>query len=279
MAWIEQTKKGSIKSGGPQYYLQDLSDNSKELLRARGECPVKLWTPYGIIQSGLVAVSSVVGKVGHDRVQRRGAGGTIAHQVAHWFGLRETDIERIDFEDSFDDDSFVVRPSRVKFFDRTNPKNVYPDSNPLTMVPGHRSPFLLEQIRELKDWSSEEFEWVRGQIGSMEEQHTRKRMNVDERDLLRSSGALHRLGVNLGMYHTKEVDCPEATFSFSGLPAYPCPVEIEEESHGFAANHHAKHRKQRIVVLCMEHNDRGVMRGYVDVLELKELSRAMRETA
>jgi hypothetical protein len=56
-------------------------------------------------------------------------------------------------------------------------------------------------------------------------------------------------------------------------------VEIEEESHGFAANHHAKHRKQRIVVLCMEHNDRGVMRGYVDVLELKELSRAMRETA
>ncbi|MBI1900974.1 MAG: hypothetical protein HYS13_07670 [Planctomycetia bacterium] len=69
MAWIEQTKKGSGKSGGPQYYLQDLQKHVREGLRARERYPVTLWTPYGVVATGLQAVSSSVGRVGHDRVQ------------------------------------------------------------------------------------------------------------------------------------------------------------------------------------------------------------------
>src|SRR5438445_8101229 len=74
MAWIEQTKKGSRKSGGPQYYLQDISEHSRDLLKVYKQRPVRLWTPYGVVDSGLTAVSSDVGKVGHDRIQTGGRG-------------------------------------------------------------------------------------------------------------------------------------------------------------------------------------------------------------
>lgn len=68
MAHIEQTKKASRKSGGPQYYLQGLEEHVAAWLEKKRRCPVVLWTPYGAIVSGLEAVSSKEGKVGHDRV-------------------------------------------------------------------------------------------------------------------------------------------------------------------------------------------------------------------
>jgi hypothetical protein len=61
MAWIEQTKKGSRKSGGPQYYLQGLGEAAKAILERRGQVNVALWTPYGPVCEGLVAVSRQVG--------------------------------------------------------------------------------------------------------------------------------------------------------------------------------------------------------------------------
>jgi len=279
MAWIEQTKKGSIKSGGPQYYLQELSENNRDLLRAKVKCPVRLWTPYGVVLSGLVAVSSSVGKVGHDRVQSGRKVPSIADQVAWWYALRISDIERIEFEDCFDDDSFVIRPTRIKFRGRGAFRTVYPDSNPLTWTPGHRSPFLLEHLGEVRKRSKEEYGWIASQIAGMADQHAAKGLNVDERDLLRASGALQKLGINLGMYRSKAIDCADGTFSFRGFPEYPCPIEIEEKSSGFLATHHAPHRRQRLVVLCMQHNERSVLRRYVDVLELRELGRFLRETA
>src|SRR5207253_536958 len=103
MAWIEQTKKASGKSGGPQYYLQDISDHSRVLLRNYQRRPVRLWTPYGVVDSGLQAVSSAVGSVGHDRVQSGGRVPNIADQIAKWYNLRRSDIERLEFDDSFDD--------------------------------------------------------------------------------------------------------------------------------------------------------------------------------
>ena len=68
MAWIEQTKKGSRRSGGPQYYLQGLTEAVQAALEALERCPIRLWTPYGVVESGLEAVSSSIGSVGHDRV-------------------------------------------------------------------------------------------------------------------------------------------------------------------------------------------------------------------
>jgi hypothetical protein len=92
MAWIEQTKKASIKSGGAQYYLQGLTDHTQTMLREFRRRPVRLWTPYGIIESGLEAVSSALGAVGHDRIQTGGRRGVrnVADQIAYWFNLNCT---------------------------------------------------------------------------------------------------------------------------------------------------------------------------------------------
>jgi len=279
MAWIEQTKKASIKSGGPQYYLQDLADNNKDLLRAKDRCPVRLWTPYGVIESGLTAVSSGIGKVGHDRVQSGRKRPNIAAQIAHWYGLRVTDIERIEFEDSFDHDSFVIRPRRIKFRGKRNMQTVYPDAGPLTVTSGHKSELVVRHIRHVSRTRKEDLRWAAAQIAEISHQHSQRKRHVDERDLLRTSGALSKLGISLGMYRTQGIDCHDATFRFLDLPTYPCPIEIEERSSGMLAKHHASHRKQRVVVLCMGHDDAMVRQRYVDVLELRELSRVLEATA
>jgi len=127
MAWIEQTKKASSKSGGPQYYLQEINQHNKAILRQFGKRPVRLWTPYGVIDSGLMAVSSSVGSVMHDRVQSGRRVPNVADQIANWFGLNRADIETIEFEDSFDHDSFVIKPSHVKFFGHKGRRTLYPD--------------------------------------------------------------------------------------------------------------------------------------------------------
>ena len=77
---LQQTKTGSRGSGGPQYYLHDLTEPVKEFLRKRGACPVVLQTRYGLAKSPFMAVDRdhklsadgkpVAGKVGHDRIQQ-----------------------------------------------------------------------------------------------------------------------------------------------------------------------------------------------------------------
>ncbi len=148
MAWIEQTKKASRKSGGPQYYLQGLNEATWAALAKFGRCPVRLWTPYGVIGSGLQAVSSTVGKVGHDRVQSGGKAESVADQIANWFRLAKSDIERIEFEDSFDERAFVIPPSTVKFFGRRPRRTLYPPSHPLSVTSSSRSELLVRQVSE-----------------------------------------------------------------------------------------------------------------------------------
>jgi hypothetical protein len=279
MAWIEQTKKGSRKSGGPQYYLQDLTEPSVRTLRSYRRCSVRLWTPYGVIDSGLTAVSKDVGSVEHDRVQSGHKVRSVADQIAYWYNLRRPDIERIEFEDSFDGDGFVIRPSRVKFVGRSSFKTISPDPQPLTIVPGHQSQILTDQLRDLARTGSGRCAWSASQISEIVAEHDRRSRDVDERDLLRASGALDMLGIKLGRYRTKGIDCADARFRVDGYPEYSCPVEIEERSRGFLAGHHAAHRTQRAVLLCMEHNSPQILRGYIDVIELRELNRIMRDVA
>ncbi|MGH9202036.1 MAG: hypothetical protein ACRD2A_12475, partial [Vicinamibacterales bacterium] len=227
---------------------------------------------------GLEAVSRTVGSVGHDRVQSGGRVLSVAHQIAHWYRLTRTNIERIEFDDSFDRDSFVIRPSYVKFFGRRHKQTIYPDSLPLTLIPGHRSRALTAHIRG-SALSAQCRAWVERQIAQMVAEHQRASPAVDERDLLRASGALSKLGINLGMYRRSGIDCPDATFTLNRLPEYSCPVEVEERSSGLLAAHHAPHRRQRLVLLCMFHDAHEVLRGYVDVLELRELGRVLGEVA
>ncbi|HXY25179.1 MAG TPA: hypothetical protein VEI73_11055 [Candidatus Acidoferrum sp.] len=77
---LQQTKRGSIETGGPQYYFHDLSDAVKTYLRAKGAVRVALVTPYGATKTDYFAVSTdrkldsqlkpVPGNVGHDRIQQ-----------------------------------------------------------------------------------------------------------------------------------------------------------------------------------------------------------------
>jgi len=278
MAWIEQTKKGSRKSGGPQYYLQGLGGNVATLLRAKRRCPIRLWTPYGIVETNLNAVSKCVGAVGHDRVQtqRRGVR-QVAEQVAHWYKLKSADIERIEFADTLDKDAFVISPTRITFFRRKRPQRIDKDTHPLTVTTNHRSRLLTEHLKKSPRGCSVCRPWAAAQIAALVADHARAQGRVNERDLLRASGALHRLGVDLGVYKDRDIDCPKASFRFLGFPHYACPVEIEERSGGFLARHHREHRKQRVVVLCMEHDQPEVLQDYTDVIELKALNRLLRE--
>src|SRR5438445_8281178 len=77
---LQQTKRGSRLTGGPQYYFHDLTDPIKTYLRKKGAVRLALVTPYGATKSDYSAVSKdhkidatgniVVGKVGHDRIQQ-----------------------------------------------------------------------------------------------------------------------------------------------------------------------------------------------------------------
>jgi hypothetical protein len=249
------------------------------LLESFERRPVRLWTPYGVVDTELTAVSRRVGAVGHDRVQSGGKVPSIADQIAHWFGLNRADIERIEFDDSLDGNCFVIRPSQVKFSGRKARKSIYPDSSPLTVVCGRRSALLSQHFRLATGFQSSCRDWVRKQLAGLVHDHERGLPNVDERDLLRASGALDKLGVHLGMYRRAGIDCPDGTFEFCGYPPYRCPIEIEEQSSGFLAAHHEKHRGKRLVLLCMAHDAPEVLQGYVDVIELCELGRMLEEVA
>jgi hypothetical protein len=117
------------------------------------------------------------------------------------------------------------------------------------------------------------------ELGELVEEHERQAPDVDERDLLRASGALGRIGIRLGMYRRAGIDCVDGVFKFDGYPDYPCPIEIEERSSGFLASHHEEHRSQRVVLLCMTHDAPHVLGGYVDILELRQLAKLLQEVA
>jgi hypothetical protein len=279
MAWIEQTKKGSRKSGGPQYYLQDLASNSRDLLRVRGRWPVRIWTPYGIVDSGLVAVSSAIGSVGHDRVQSGRAVPSVADQVAAWYRLDRNDVERIEFADSFDRDAFVICPTYVQFFGRKRRLTLQKDAHPLSVIAGHHSAVIGEHLGMLRQREARLLKWAGNELDLIVGEHEVSRRDVDERDLLRASGALAVVGIRLGPYRVRGIDCPDARIGLCGYPSYPCPVEVEEASSGFLAQHHEAHRATRVLVLCMRHTAREILRDYVDVVELRELSKLVREVA
>jgi hypothetical protein len=183
--------------------------------------------------------------------------------------------ETIDFEDSFDRECFVIRPERVKFFNRKGTKTVYPDQHPLTLVAGHQSRLWTEQIKGGSGFPSPTLRWLKTQVSTIVSEHEAASLNIDERDLLRSAGALDLMGLRLGVYRGKGLARPDARVQFDGYPEYPCPVEVEEQSGGFLAKHHRAHRRMRLALLCVEHDRREVLQGYVDVIELRELARLL----
>lgn len=283
MAYIQQTKVGA--TGGPQYYLQELPPEVKKWLRQRGACVVVLRTPYGIASTGFFAVGAnhkmtdrdkvIPGKVGHDRIQSAG-GESIGEVIRNWFGLPPGRFERITVNtDIHKDGHFIITPMEALLRDRKRPIIVESLMAPLAFNSDHESRLWRDQINGLREGNIADYEWVKAQITRVVlDNQDKSAANLHEVDLLRSSGALSKIGLQLGPYRTKGYDCAMSAFQFGSYPKYECPVEVKRRSSGFEYQMRKYPILPRVVVLCIEHDQKNLPE-HVDVLELQSLCRHM----
>lgn len=281
---LQQTKAGSRRTGGPQYYFHDVDAPVKEWLRRRGACPVVLRTPYGIVSSPFMAVSQdrklsasgklVRGSVGHDRIQRAGGRESIGEAIRHRHGIKKgRDFEKIGVEVSIHKaghfilvpTAVTMRGGRSRVLDR--------DHAPLTFHHDYESRLWKDQIRKTRKESPSDVEWAASQIGRVVAEH-RNAKGIHEVDLLRSAGALAVLGLQLSPYLLKGYDCQRSEFRFLDLPAYQCPVEIKRQSKGFKYQMSRYKKLPRAVVLCVKHDLRNPPE-HVDVIELSALAKRL----
>jgi hypothetical protein len=278
---ISQTKDESLVSGGPQYYLHDVPDHAKEFLRKRGACPVVLQTPYGIASTPFTAVGEahkfgsheriVAGKVGHDRIQGKES---IGKAIRHWYGLRgERSFKRIDLEAIIHPDGhFILVPTAVTFRGATRPLKLEKITCPLSFHADYQSKLWKNQIQLRRADAGDDVSWASQQLKRVVTDHGEfDAKNIHEADLLRASGALSLLGLDLGLYLCKGYDCPRSSFNFFGLPQYSCPVEIKKRSSGFDYQITRYAKLPRAVVLCIRH-DLINPPDHVDVIELSTLA-------
>ena len=276
---LQQTKKGSLATGGPQYYFHDLSDSVKTYLRKKGAVKVALVTPYGATKSHYMAVSTdrkidlktgkiVPGKVGHDRIQQGGATESIGESIRHWYNLENSDFDRIDIDVEVIEDTFYITPLTYKFSYAVRMHEISRRERPLTYTKDYQSPFWREQIgkvdRELLVWSLAE-------ICRVVQAHIVKVPHIQEPDILRAAGPLKHLGMALGPYVGKGYDC-FTEFNFLDFPTYSVPVEIKRYSKGFEYQEkkYGKEELSRAVILCAVHDKKNVPRN-IDVVELDAL--------
>src|SRR5437016_7764070 len=153
---LQQTKRGSRGSGGPQYYFHNLSDVVKTYLRAKGAVRVALVTPYGATKSDYFAVSEnrkldsnyrpIKGNVGHDRIQQGKASQSIGESIRVWYNLPAGDFERIDVDIEVQDNAFYVTPLRYKYASRPVAKDIPLIERPLTFTKSYASSFWTQQL-------------------------------------------------------------------------------------------------------------------------------------
>lgn len=148
---LQQTKRGSRNTGGPQYYFHDLTDPIKTYLRTKGAVRVALVTPYGATKSDFFALSKdhkfdqnrkiIEGKVGHDRIQQGQASESIGESIRSWYNLANSDFERIDVEIEIIEDIFYLTPLRYKFANSTKESEIARVERPLTFIKEYQSLF------------------------------------------------------------------------------------------------------------------------------------------
>ncbi len=282
---LQQTKAGSLVSGGPQYYFHSVAQHVKEFLRKHGACPVVLQTPYGIASSSFTAVGRdhkisktgkiIAGGVGHDRIQGKES---IGEAIRYWYGLKGgRDFERIDLDAAIHPDGhFILIPTAVMMRGAKRAQILEKVNSPLSFHHDYQSKFWKKQIEACRRESANDVSWAGSQIRRVVTEHKKAdAKNVHEADLLRAAGALSVFGLDLSLYLTKGYDCPKSQFSFSGFPIYPCPVEIKKRSSGFDYQIMRYTELPRAVVLCLEH-DLVNPPDHVDILELSALADYLR---
>lgn len=280
---LQQTKRGSRGTGGPQYYFHDLTDHAKAFLRKVGAVRVALVTPYGATKSEYFAVSTdrkldanqrpILGNVGHDRIQQGRAPESIGESIRIWYQLPPGDFERIDVDLEVRDDVFYLTPLTFKYADSPRTKEIPRTDKPLTFTSEYASPFWLKQLSYVNKRQPGIVGWALNEICRVVKDHrpTTHRAHIQEPDILRASGPLKHLGVTLGGYVGKGYDCV-SEFQFLGLPSYSVPVEIKRDSFGFhyQQKKYGKEELSRAVVLCAVHRHRQ-MPPHIDVIELEAL--------
>lgn len=278
---LQQTKAASISTGGPQYYFHSITAHVKEFLRRRGACSVVLQTPYGIASSSFTAVGRdhkisetgkiIAGKVGHDRIQGEES---IGEAIRYWYGLkRGRDFERVDVDAAIHPDGhFILIPTAVTMRGSKRAQTLEKVNFPLSFHRDYQSKLWRKQIEMRRKESANDVSWAGAQIRRIVTEHrSADTRNVHEADLLRATGALSVLGLDLSLYLTRGYDCPTSQFSFSGFPTYLCPVEIKKHSLRFDYQITRYTDLPRAVVLCIEH-DLINQPDHIDVLELSTLA-------
>jgi hypothetical protein len=280
---LQQTKRGSRGSGGPQYYFHNLTEAVKVYLRQQGAVRVALVTPYGATKSDYFAVSKdhkldgkqnpISGSVGHDRIQQGQASESIGESIRIWYKLAPGDFERISIDIDIIDDVFYLTPLSYKYAQTAKEKEIRRIERPLTFTEDYISPFWVEQLVQLNKRKPDLLAWSLEEICRVvkDHRHISKLPHIQETDILRASGPLRHLGVALGGYVGKGYDCV-TEFSFLHYPAYQVPVEIKRNSRDFKYQQkkYGKEQLSRAVVLCATHNHKQMPRN-VDVIELEAM--------
>ncbi len=279
---LQQTKVASRATGGPQYYFHDVPSTIKSFLRNKGACPVILETPYGIAKSPFVAVGKdhkltsagdvIAGRVGHDRIQQGSGAESIGEAIRHWYAIKDRgDFEHIDIDVRIHTEGhFILAPTKVVL--RGKHWSI-PLRRPLRPLSFHRdlqSRLWKDQIAAVKSNDPDAITWAGKQIQAVVADHVTGVASVSEADLLRTGGALSKLGLHLGPYLLSGYDCQQSTFKFLKFPDYPCPVEVKKRSRGFAYQIENYRSLPRAVVLCISHDLENPPED-IDVIELAVL--------
>ncbi len=275
---LQQTKRGSRETGGPQYYFHNLTGPIKTFLRQKGVVRVALVTPYGATKTDYFAVGKdhkfdqygkiVDGKVGHDRIQQGEASESIGESIRRWYNLTKGDFERVDIEIDIIDDDFYVTPIICKFVPSKRKITLKKIERPLTFSTDYVSKLWKDQIQNLVIHEKELIEWSFKEICRVVASHRLKVPHIHELDLLRVSGPLKHLGVSIGPYVGRGYDCL-SEFDFLEYPVYTVPIEIKRESkkYKYQMKKYGKDELSRAIILCAIHDLENTPKN-VDVMEL-----------
>jgi len=278
-----QSKRRSRATGGPQYWFQDITKDIKLRLRADQAVPVALVTPYGATPSTFRAVwrdakltpdgKTETANAQHDRIQQAGAGESIGEAIRHWYKLKPGDFERIDIEIQVWDEEFYLTPVGYKYAGRPKTQAIQRPEFPLSFNDRRQSELWRQQLEHIRRKQPEMWRWSLTEICRVAQAHAQDAgfPNVMEQDLLRASGPLNVLGVELGPYVGKGYDC-RGVFRFLDYEPYKVPVEIKKKSSGFQYQQrkYAPEELSRAVILCMRHDMPNVPHN-VDVIQLETL--------
>ena len=279
---LQQSKAGSLKTGGPQYWFEGEPAHVTGYLEQKKTCAVILMTPYGPVETPFILVHRdrkikrngqvIRANAQHHRIQKGQSKESIGEAIRHWFGLKQgIDFERIELDDSrcFDKQSrLILVPLVVKWRNHTRPETLPAVDAPLSFTSQHQSEFWLKQIAACRKANADALNWTASQLRRFVQRHNKR----EEKDLLRVAGALDHLGLRLGPYMRIGYDCPDSAFQFLNFPEYVCPVEIKTCSRGFKYQVENYAQLPRAVILCVQHN-MVHPREHIDVIEVNALAK------